>query len=148
MYWILLSVFASLESLLSYLHVVANQPSHISTKLAMALPLFLYTSGGLRTSTPVGPVKTARCVDRTTVRTIALDRAKQHASTEQIRHAFLTPIISCLSGQKRSKKKAAPKIVATKTPTKMLYEKDLTKSSLSTVTDCPLLAPSLRTAFC
>jgi len=62
---------------------------------------------------PAGPTRTARCVTKITVSTSPLDKAKQHASMEQMRQAILTPRTSRRSGQKRSKKKAAPKIVAT-----------------------------------
>jgi hypothetical protein len=43
-----------------------------------------------------------------------------HANTEHARHAILTALDSLRSGQNRSKKNAAPKMVATKIPTKML----------------------------
>ena len=54
--------------------------------------------------------------------TSAEDRVNMGAKMAQIRHAHLTDFDSCLTGQKRSKKKAAPKMVATKTPTKILYD--------------------------
>lgn len=44
------------------------------------------------------------------------------ARTPHTFQAILTLLLSCLSGQKRSKKKSAPKMNATKTPAKMLYE--------------------------
>ena len=43
-----------------------------------------------------------------------------------------TALLSCLSGQKRSKKNADPKMVATATPTKILYEAAPTKLLLLT----------------
>lgn len=54
----------------------------------------------------------------------------RHSTTAQIFHAHLTPLSSCLSGQKRSKKKAPPKINATEMPAKMLYEAAPMKSLL------------------
>jgi pyruvate kinase len=47
---------------------------------------------------------------------------------EEIFQASLTGLVSDRSGQKRSKKKAEPKIVATDMPTKMLKEAIPTKS--------------------
>jgi len=44
------------------------------------------------------------------------------ARTPHTFHAILTLLLSCRSGQKRSKKNAAPKMKATKTPAKILYE--------------------------
>ena len=107
-------------SVLAYLQRVANQPSHINAKLATASWLRLYSNGGFRGCVATGPTISALRVDNTTLSTIALDSAKQQARIEQKRHAILTPLISCRSGQKRSKKKADPKMVATKTPTNML----------------------------
>lgn len=51
-------------------------------------------------------------------------------TTPDIFHASRTDLLSCLSGQNRSKKNAAPKMVATETPTKMLYEAAPMKSLL------------------
>lgn len=59
-----------------------------------------------------------------TVRLMALARTNSTERTEQIFHANWTGFDSFRSGQKRSKKNAAPKMVATNTPAKMLYEKD------------------------
>ena len=64
----------------------------------------------------------------------AQDKVNRQAKTEQIFHANLTALDSLRSGQKRSKKKAAPKMVATKIPTKMLYEAIPMKLLLWTVT--------------
>jgi hypothetical protein len=43
-------------------------------------------------------------------------------TTAEIFHEIRTCLHSCLSGQNRSKKKAAPKMNATAIPTKMLYD--------------------------
>lgn len=58
----------------------------------------------------------------------------KHSATAQIFHAHFTPRSSCLSGQKRSKKNAPPKINATEIPAKMLYEAAPMKSLLWTLT--------------
>jgi hypothetical protein len=65
-----------------------------------------------------------------TVNAIASARAMNDTTTEDIFHASLTDLLSCLSGQKRSKKKPDPNIVATAIPTKILYDAMPTKSSL------------------
>ena len=117
----------------THLAQVATHPHQINTTLAIASPFFLYDRGGLnRKGPPASPVKVARCVANTTVKRIAEESVKMHASTEHAFHATRTAYDSCLSGQKRSKKKAAPKMVATKTPTNMLYEKAPTISLLET----------------
>jgi hypothetical protein len=48
-----------------------------------------------------------------TVKARAADSVKRQASTEQMRHASFTAADWTRSGQKRSKKKAEPKMVAT-----------------------------------
>jgi hypothetical protein len=69
-------------------------------------------------------------------------RTSMKASIEMVNveifHASLTDFVSVRSGQKRSKKKADPKIVATAMPTKILKEAMPTKSLLWTVA-CPRL---------
>jgi hypothetical protein len=69
-------------------------------------------------------------------------RTSMKASIEMVNveifHASLTGFVSVRSGQKRSKKKADPKIVATAMPTKILKEAMPTKSLLWTVA-CPRL---------
>jgi hypothetical protein len=74
----------------------------------------------------------------------AQESVKRHAKMEQIFQANLTALDSLRSGQKRSKKKAEPKMVAKKMPTKMLYEAMPTKSLLWTVTP----ESSSETNFC
>ena len=60
-------------------------------------------------------------------------------TTAHIFHANRTDGLSYLSGQKRSKKNAAPKIVATEIPTNILYEAAPMKLLLWTLTPgcCP-----------
>lgn len=108
----------------TYAAHVATKPSQIKTTLAIASPLSLYCRGGSSTnSMPVAlPTNLARFVDKITVNTIAEESVKIHDRIEQAFHAIRTDLDSCLSGQNRSKKNAAPKMVATKTPVKMLYE--------------------------
>jgi hypothetical protein len=66
--------------------------------------------------------------------TSAQDKVRRQAKTEHIFHATLTALESLRSGQKRSKKKALPKIVETYIPTKMLYEAMAMNLLLWTVT--------------
>ena len=65
-------------------------------------------------------------------------RARTEIAHEEIFHASLTDFVSERLGQKRSKKKADPKIVATAIPIKILKEAMPTKSSLWTAA-CPRL---------
>ena len=65
-------------------------------------------------------VMVALCVATMTVRARASARPRMQAKTAQNFQANLTDLLSCLSGQKRSKKNPAPKIVATNIPTNML----------------------------
>jgi hypothetical protein len=58
-------------------------------------------------------VMVALCVATMTVRAKASARPMIHASTEQNFQANRTDLLSCLSGQNKSKKNAAPNIVAT-----------------------------------
>ena len=53
------------------------------------------------------------CLATMTVRANASARPIMHASTAQNFHANRIDLLSCLSGQNRSKKNPAPKIVAT-----------------------------------
>lgn len=102
-------------------------PGHRNTTLAIARPLLEYFIGlppysasnlpAFAESVPV----TYAALDATMyVYASAQERVSMHAKTEQARHAIFTARDSLRSGQKRSKKKAAPKMVATKMPTKML----------------------------
>jgi hypothetical protein len=59
---------------------------------------------------------------RLTVYAIASARQPSVTTTADIFQERITALLSWRSGQKRSKKKAAPKIVATEMPIKMLYE--------------------------
>ena len=83
------------------------------------------------------PTSIALFVDKITVKRMADDSVKMQDKIAHAFHAILTDFDSCRSGQNKSKKNAAPKIVATNTPTKMLYEKDPTISWLLTVTSEP-----------
>lgn len=65
-----------------------------------------------------------------TVRASTSANAMMETTREQIFHANRTAVLSYRSGQNKSKKNAAPKIVATAMPTKMLYEAIPMKSSL------------------
>lgn len=68
-----------------------------------------------------------------TVRAIASASPITHARTAQNFHANRTALLSCLSGQKRSKKNPAPNIVATNMPTKILKDAMPINSLLYTV---------------
>lgn len=74
-----------------------------------------------------------------TVSAMASARAMKETTMEDIFQASFTPRLSALSGQKRSKKKPDPKIVATAMPMKMLYEKTATMSLF-----CTVALPSVR----
>jgi len=125
---------------MSYLTNVKIMPGHKNTTLAIARPFLLYASGVSpaflncdNNEPPVAgsvPVMYALLLATIYVYARASARAARQAKTEQTFQAVLTPFDSCRSGQKRSKKKAAPKMVATKMPTKMLYEAIPTKSLL------------------
>jgi len=65
-----------------------------------------------------------------TVNAIASAKAINETTKEDIFHAVLTAGFSCLSGQKRSKKKPEPNMVATAIPMKILYEAMPMKSLL------------------
>lgn len=67
------------------------------------------------------------------VRVRALESAMMAAMMAQIRQASLTEGDSWRSGQNKSKKKPAPKMVATNIPTNILYDAAPTKSLLCTV---------------
>lgn len=108
------------ESCPTYLANVAIIPGHKKTTLAIPRPLSLYLNGlppynsnSLCALPAFVPVTYALFVARIIVNASAADSVKQHASTEQARQAILTALDSCRSGQKRSKKKAEPKMVAT-----------------------------------
>lgn len=60
----------------------------------------------------------------------ALANAMMVTTTADIFHANRTALLSCRSGQKRSKKNPAPKMVAMAIPTKILYDATPTKSLL------------------
>jgi hypothetical protein len=114
----------------THLMNVNTMPGHRNTTLATARGLRRYTRGlflpNSLTSCPAVassiPVAYARFVATMYVYGSAQASVSTHAKTEQMRQASLTPRDSKRSGQNRSKKKAAPKMVATKTPTKMLKE--------------------------
>ena len=111
-------------------HVLRNVntiPGHKKTTLAIARPLLEYFIGlppysasNLPAFVASVPVTYADFDATMYVYASAQDRVSMHAKTEQARHASFTARDSWRSGQKRSKKKAAPKMVATKMPTKML----------------------------
>lgn len=120
---------------------VATMPGQIKMTLASARPFVRYFNGtppesasSLDAVTESVPVKYADLVARMMVNAMASERVNMHARTEQTRHAILTDVDSLRSGQKRSKKKAEPNMVATYTPTKMLKDAMPTKSLLCTVT--------------
>jgi hypothetical protein len=108
---------------------VKTIPGHRNTTLAIARPLLAYLIGlplySRRARSAVvesTPVTYALFAATMYVYASAQESVSAHARTEQARHAIFTARDSRRSGQKRSKKKAAPKMVATKMPTKMLYE--------------------------
>lgn len=101
-------------------------PGHKNTTLAIVRPLCLYANGlppyaasNRCDSAAFVPVTYADLVATMSVYARASARASMHARTAQAFQAILTEGDSWRSGQKRSKKNAAPKIVATKMPTKM-----------------------------
>lgn len=102
-------------------------PGHKKTTLAIARPLLAYLIGlppyslnSLPALAASVPVTYALLAATMYVYASAQDSVSRHAKTEHARQAVLTARDSWRSGQKRSKKKAAPKMVATKMPTKML----------------------------
>lgn len=123
-----------------YLIRVKTAPGQASTTAATAFGLSLYTSCGPGPgpgTVHAPPAEEdaeirARCPAVTTVMTTAELPIIAQASIAQAHHARRTPVSSCRSGQKRSKKNAAPKIVATVTPATMLYAALPMKSLLCT----------------
>lgn len=111
-------------------HVLRNVktiPGHKNTTLAIARPLLAYLIGlppyslsSLSAFAASVPVTYALFVATMYVYASAHDSVSAQANTEHARQAIFTARDSWRSGQKRSKKKAAPKMVATKMPTKML----------------------------
>lgn len=104
----------------TYLTNVNTMPGHRNTTLAIARPFLRYFNGlpAYSSSSPwsldaFGPVTYALCVATMYVYASAHDSVNIHANTEQTFHAIFTPLDSRRSGQKRSKKKALPKMVAT-----------------------------------
>lgn len=102
-------------------------PGHRNTTDAIARPLLEYFIGlppysasSLPAFTESVPVTYAAFDATMYVYASAQESVSMHANTEQARHASFTARLSLRSGQNKSKKKAAPKIVATKMPTKML----------------------------
>lgn len=107
-------------------HTVA---SHKNTTLATARPLLAYRNGlpsysaSNRAAFAASvPVTYARLAATMYVVASADESISAHATTEHARHAVFTARDSWRAGQMRSKKKAAPKRVETKMPTKMLYD--------------------------
>ena len=111
-------------------HVLRNvktMPGHRNTTDATARPLLEYFIGlppysasNLPALPASVPVTCALLAATMYVYANAHESVSMHAKTEHARQAVFTARDSCRSGQKRSKKKAAPKMVATKMPTKML----------------------------
>jgi hypothetical protein len=108
---------------------VKTVPGHRKTTLATARPFLRYFSGlpPYATSSSCAlvafvPETYALWLATMYVYASAQESVKRHAKMEQIFQANLTALDSFRSGQNRSKKKAVPKMVATKIPTKMLYE--------------------------
>ena len=122
---------------LAYLANVKTVPGQRKTTLAIARP-FLWYFSGLPSYAASNSCALAAFVPETYalwlatmyVYASAQESVKRHAKMEQIFQANLTALDSLRSGQKRSKKKADPKMVATNMPTKMLYEAMPTKSLL------------------
>lgn len=110
----------------THLTQVNSIPGHKNTTLATALPFLLYFNGlppysanNLSLSSAFVPLTYALCDATMYVYATASAKARRHANTAQAFQASLTERDSWRSGQKRSKKNAAPKMVATKMPTKM-----------------------------
>lgn len=104
----------------TYLAKVPTMPIHKKTTLATARPFSRYFIGlppysrsSLAALAASVPLTYADLVARMTVYARAAERVNMHANTEHTRHAILTLLDSFRSGQKRSKKKAEPKMVAT-----------------------------------
>lgn len=114
------SIWASERQSKYVLAIVANMPGQRNATLAIALGFRLYFRGPppyslkARWAPTVSlPVMYALLVARMMVKARAEASVKRQASTEQMRHASFTAGDSVRSGQKRSKKKAEPKMVAT-----------------------------------
>jgi hypothetical protein len=108
------------------LTTVNTIPGHKNTTLAIARPLSLYLNGlppysanSLCVSVAFVPLTYALLAATMYVYASASARASRHAKMAQAFHAIFTDGDSWRSGQKRSKKNAAPKIVATNIPTKI-----------------------------
>ena len=104
----------------THLATVARKPGHRKTVLAIARPLCLYFIGlppysanSLLAFVASVPVTYALFMATITVKPRAAEIVKKQASTEHIFQAIFTLGDSFRSGQKRSKKNAEPKIVAT-----------------------------------
>jgi hypothetical protein len=110
----------------THLTTVNTHPGHKNTTLATALPLCryaiglpLYAANSLCVSAAFVPVTYALLAATMYVYASASASARTQERTAQAFQASFTEADSWRSGQKRSKKNAAPKIVAMKTPTKM-----------------------------
>lgn len=110
----------------AYLAIVPPRPTHRKTTLAIARALSRYRRGGLSVSRAMAAASSlsaeiqALPVATMTVKPMASAKVMSVTTSADILQAHRIFLGSNLSGKKRSKKNAAPKMVATATPTKML----------------------------